>query len=376
MLATNFFYIIFEFLYDTMVKYWYKSKSIMEYGMRLKQYCLDIMNNNEAVNVTTELGQRIMCPEYSVDHVDVKTFPLKEKEGIFVLWWNINEKGSLSATIKPYFQPFTYRCDFVPDVKTQYHTHDYIELAYIVEGEFKQRIMGKDILFKQGELCLIDKNCPHQDYLQSNNSVILFIGLSNDVFDQAMVENIEEEKLLDFLRMALMKQKDNHQFLHFKPKDQGNKQLESLLLLLLKELDLNDAAAKYICKGLIIRVLHNLSTRYDFSLSNEQRKRMNWLIYQEIIAYIEANYATITVKELVAKFHFNEDYYNRLLKDKLGMTYLEYVRDIRLKNALSLLKTTKLTIDEVADRVGYQNKGYFYKIFVEKYGATPAKFRK
>jgi len=115
---------------------------------------------------------------------------------------------------------------------------------------------------------------------------------------------------------------------------------------------------------------------YDFSLSNEQRKKMNWLIYEEITGFIEENYASITVKELVAKFHFNENYYNRILKDKLGVTYLEYVQDIRLKKAHRLLKSTKLTIDEVADQVGYQNKGYFYKIFVDKYGVTPAKLRK
>jgi len=345
--------------------------------MKLINYCLDILKHSvETLSGNTDLGHRIMRPEYSVDRVDVKTFPLTGEEGIFVLCWNIKEEGRIHATIKPYLQSFTYRCNFTPGEKTQYHTHDYIEFAYIVEGEFKQRIMGKDILFKKGEVCLIDKNCPHQDYLQNQNSIILFIGLANDIFDQVMVENIGEEKLLNFLRMALMKQKDTRQYLHFKPKNLDDKNLEQLLLLLLKELDCNDTATKYICKGLIIRILHCLSTMYDFSLSNEQRKKMNWLIYEEITGFIEENYASITVKELVAKFHFNENYYNRILKDKLGVTYLEYVQDIRLKKAHRLLKSTKLTIDEVADQVGYQNKGYFYKIFVDKYGVTPAKLRK
>jgi transcriptional regulator GlxA family with amidase domain len=58
------------------------------------------------------------------------------------------------------------------------------------------------------------------------------------------------------------------------------------------------------------------------------------------------------------------------------MTYLEYVQDIRLKNARMLLQSTDKTVDEVADAVGYQNKGYFYKIFLDKYGVTPAKLRK
>ena len=343
--------------------------------MKLKSYCNDITKHSgETLNDNSNLCYRIMCPEYAIDQVDVKTLPLKED--IFALCWNFNEGSRLHATIKPYLPPFTYACDFTPGGKTQYHTHDYIELAYIVEGEFKQRIMGKDILFKKGELCLIDRNCPHLDYLQDQNSIVLFIGLANDMFDQAMVENIGEEKLLGFLRMALMKQKNTRQYLHFKPKNSEEYQLEELLLLLLTELDCYDVASKYICKGLIIRILHYISTFYDFSLSNEQRKKMNWLICEEITGYIKENYATISVKELVSKFHFNEDYYNRILKEKLGMTYLEYVQDIRLKNAHQLLQTTKLTVDEVADRVGYQNKGYFYKIFVDKYRITPAKLKK
>lgn len=344
--------------------------------MNLSGYCIDIMNDKgKEVPIDAELGQRIMCKEFSVDYVDVKTFPSNEANDIFVLGWNIREGGNLRATIKPYEQPFHYECSFEPGVKTQYHTHNFIELAYIVEGELKQRIMGKDILFQKGELCLIDKNCLHQDYLGSESSIILFVGLANDMFDQVMVENIEEEKLLNFLRTALMKQKDIRQYLHFKPKNVEDTQLEELLLLLLRELECNDVASKYICRGLLIRILRYLSTMYDFSLSNEQRKKMNWLIYEEIIAYIHENYADITIKDLVARFHFNEDYYNRLLKSKVGMTYQEYVQDIRLKNAKKLIRNTGLTIDEVAERVGYHNKGYFYKIFVDKYGVTPAKLR-
>lgn len=345
--------------------------------MKLKNYCIDITRKAPALfQSDKDMGFRIMRPEYSIDHIDVKTFPNPMKEEVFILCWNMEESGKLHATIKPYKQPFSYINTYRPGARTQFHTHDYIELAYIVEGEFKQRIMGNDILFHKGDLCLIDKNCPHQDFLAENNSIILFIGFANEIFDQVMVENIGEEKILNFLHTALMKQKNIKQYLHFKPKNPEDGKLEELLMQLLNELEQNDTASKYICKGLIMRILHYISTMYDFRLSNEQRKKMNWLIYEEITKYIEENYSNIAVKELVARFHFNEDYYNRLLKEKKGMTYLEYVQDIRLKKAWTLLKTTALTVDAVAEAVGYQNKGYFYKIFVEKYGITPAKLRK
>ena len=346
--------------------------------MSLVKYCKHLTRPSNILLIKSdqELGLRIMRPEYSIGQIDVKTFPLSDKEDVFVLCWNIFEGKRLRATIKPYKESFVYEASILPGDKTQYHTHDYIELAYIVEGEFKQRIMGHDILFKKGELCLIDKNCTHQDLITDKNSIILFIGLANEMFDQAMVSNIGEEKLFDFLRTSLMKQKDIKQYLHFKPKNPDDKELEDLLYNILKELEIDDGASRYISKGLIIRILNIISTKFDFSLSRKQRKKMNWIIYEEIISYIESNYSKVTIQDLVDKFNFNENYYNRLLKDKLGMTYLKYVQDIRLKNAYRLLKTTDKTVEDIAAEVGYKNKGYFYKIFIDKYGMTPAKVRK
>lgn len=345
--------------------------------MRLLDYCRKITKYEANIIKDDEkIGRRIMCPEYSIDHAEVKTFPLSEQDDIFVLCWNVEADGKLYATIKPSSTAFAYFSAFGSGDRTQFHTHDYIELAYVVEGEFQQRIMGKDIRFKKGELCLIDKNCLHQDFLFDNSSVIIFIGMANEIFDEVMVGKIEEEGILTFLRMALMKQKDIQQYVHFKPKSTEDHIMETLLCQLLQELENRDEASRYICKGLMIRILHTVSTMYEFFLSNEQRKKMNWIIFEEVTNYIKERSADITIKDLVNRFHFNEDYYNRLLKDKTGLTYSEYVQNIRLMQAGNLLRTTTMTIDAIANEVGYRNKGYFYKIFIKRFGMTPSKYRK
>lgn len=345
--------------------------------MKLYDYCKRITKQEQNILKDDEkVGRRIMCPEYSIDQVEVKTFPNSKKEDIFILCWMLEADGKLYATIKPSENSFAYYNSFRQGEKTQYHTHDYIELAYVVEGEFQQRIMGRDIQFSKGDICLIDKNCLHQDYLFQSKSTIIFIGLANEIFDEVMVGKIEEEGILNFLRMALMKQKDIQQYVHFKPKNSEDNQLEAMLMGLLTELECNDEASKYICKGLLIRILHHISSKYEFFLSNEQRRKMNWIIFEEITNYINDHYTDITIKELVQRFNFNEDYYNRILKEKTGMTYSEYVQNIRLIQAEKLLKTTTLTVDEIANQVGYHNKGYFYKIFTDRFHITPSKFRK
>lgn len=323
-----------------------------------------------------KLGTRLVCPEYSHSTPDVKTYPPLEQERIFAVFWNIIAGQGLRTTLRPAKEAFSYHLSFLSGTKTQLHTHDYIELTYVVEGSFRQRILGKDITFTKGDLCLIDKNCLHQDYLIDESASILFLGISNDMFTEIMNENVTTQKINGFLQSALMKQKDLQQYLHFKPGTDASTELEDCLCLLLKELNDADVGTRYIRKGLLLRIFRILSTKYEFFLSKELRKTMNWLIFEEISEFIQQNYATVTIQELMAHFHFQEDYFNRLIKKKTGMTYSTFVQQIRLEKAEQLLTFSDKTVDEVAEAVGYHNKGYFYKIFQEKYGMTPAAFRK
>lgn len=323
-----------------------------------------------------KLGTRLICPEYSKSVQEVKTYPFLEQDRLFALCWNINDTNRIDATLYPAPESFVYHYNYVPGEKTQLHTHDYIELAYIVDGEFQQNILGKNITFQSGELCLIDKNCLHQDCLEQCSTTILFLGIANDMFTEIIDEAVTTEKIISFLQSALLKQKNLQQFLHFKPTGTARCEIEAYLTQLLEELIAPNIGTHYICKGLLLRIFRLLSTKYDFSLSKEQRKTMNWIVFEEISDYIKDHYATITIQDLVHVFHFQEDYFNRLIKAKTGLTYSSYVQQIRLERAEYLLLHSHASIDEITNMVGYHNKGYFYKIFQEKYGTTPSKYRK
>ena len=323
-----------------------------------------------------KLNTRLVCPEYSESVQEVKTYPLPKEERVFALCWNMDKNCTLYSTMYPSPKSFCCALHFADGTKTQLHTHDYIELAYVVEGEFCQKISGKNITFSKGELCLIDKNCLHQDYLMSQSATILFLGIANDMFSEIMNENITTQKIISFLQSALLKQKDLQQYIHFKPMEDAEGELEECLRLLLKELYNNDIGSHYICKGLLLRIFRIISTKYEFSLSREQKKTMNWILFEEISAYIKQHYASVTIQELANQFHFQEDYFNRLIKNKTGLTYSAYVQQIRLDRAEHLLISSDKSVDEIALDAGYHNKGYFYKIFKERYGMTPSKYRK
>lgn len=345
--------------------------------MTLQQLCRSLTApGGNVLPKDHRLGPRLICPEYSKSVQEVKTYPLLKQQRLFALCWDIDAQKNLYATMCPSPEPFCYHYEFSAGEKTQLHTHDYIELGYIVSGEFRQKILGKDITFRQGDLCLIDKNCLHQDYLLDSPATILFLGIANDMFTEIMDGNVTAQKIIMFLKPALLKQKDLQQYLHFRPVSGTGPAIEDCLFTLLTELMDNSIGSRHICKGLLMRIFHILGTNYEFSLSEKQRKTMNWLLFEEISEYIRQHFATVTIRELSRTFHFQEDYFNRLIKNKTGMTYSAYVQKFRLEKAASLLLSSSKSIEEIAEAVGYHNKGYFYKIFVKQYNMTPFQYRK
>lgn len=346
--------------------------------MKLLEICQNIMFQNTKLLASDHpMNSRLVCPEYSKSVEEVKTYPFLENDRIFMLCWNFQNSGVLSATMCPSPKPFHTNLSFRSGTKTQLHTHDYLELGYVADGEFRQKILGKDITFHKGDFCLVDKNCLHQDYLFDSNATILFLGIANDMFTEIMDENISTQKMISFLQSALIHQKDLQQYVHLRPgSDESIEKTEQHLTLLVKELFYNEAGSYYIRKGLLFRIFRLLSTEYEFTLSREQRKTMNWIIFEEVSDYMKHNYDHVTIKDLCQEFHFQEDYFNRLIKNKTGLTYSAYLQQLRLEKAASMLIRSSMTIDEICEAVGYRNKGFFYKIFKEKYGMKPAEYRR
>jgi len=65
----------------------------------------------------------------------------------------------------------------------------------------------------------------------------------------------------------------------------------------------------------------------------------------------------------------------RLFRQKLGMSFTAYLREIRLKRAAALLKSSTTNIREIANRVGYRDPSRFAQHFRVRYGVTPRNYR-
>ena len=100
-------------------------------------------------------------------------------------------------------------------------------------------------------------------------------------------------------------------------------------------------------------------------------------LLNEIIDFLENNYrCRISLKELSERFNVNDSYISRLFKHHLDTTYSKFLNSLRLNNSLELLSDCSLSIESIAEAVGYNNTNYYYKVFKTEFGITPNEYRK
>ena len=85
---------------------------------------------------------------------------------------------------------------------------------------------------------------------------------------------------------------------------------------------------------------------------------------------------TLTVDELVEEMGMGRTVFFNKLKTLMGMSPVEFIREMRIKRAAQLLEDPKYNITEVTYMVGMNDSRYFAKCFKNTYGVTPSEYRK
>lgn len=94
------------------------------------------------------------------------------------------------------------------------------------------------------------------------------------------------------------------------------------------------------------------------------------------IGYIQENYReAISVKELAEVCQFSEYHFMRLFRKYTNMTCIDYINTYRLSSALEELENTDHSITEIAISNGFNTISYFNRLFRQKYGMTPREYR-
>lgn len=103
----------------------------------------------------------------------------------------------------------------------------------------------------------------------------------------------------------------------------------------------------------------------------------NATVMKQIWKEIQESYMEdITLNSLADKYNISASRLSTKMKESLGMSFSKYLTSMRIQKAKELLADDRLSLEQIAEMVGYQDYFYFIKVFKKVTGVSPSVYRK
>ena len=295
--------------------------------------------------------------------------------------------GAESVDEGIYMEPKTNMVDYkklitsgkVIDVRTHTrfvhfpeHTHNYVELIYMCSGSTKHIINGNEIVLEKGELLFLNQNAIQEIMPAGEDDIAVNLIILPSFFDYALTMLGDEDNLIREFIIDCLKSKDNDvSYLHFKVADVLPIQnlMENLIWTIHNKQN-NKRSINQATMGVLLLQLMNYTELVDVGKDNSGQE-----LVMSVYKYVEENYRDGSFTDLAEQLHYDLHWLSKTIKQLTGKNYTELLQDKRMRQAAYLLRTSKLTVADIATAVGYENISYFHRLFQKTYGTSPRNYR-
>ena len=98
-------------------------------------------------------------------------------------------------------------------------------------------------------------------------------------------------------------------------------------------------------------------------------------LINKVVKYIQANFTSdISLEKCAEYVDTSYTHLSREFKKETGMRFVEYLNQLRINKAKSLLIRNDVTMKDIVEQAGFRNYNYFFKVFKESQGITPSEF--
>ncbi len=256
-----------------------------------------------------------------------------------------------------------------------WHTHSFIEVACVIQGQCIHHISGKSFLMETGDICIIAPETSHAVSAFSDDCLMRNYLLRTSTFETAFFGVLSENDILSDFFMRTLYHQNAHSYLLFRTG--GDRELVNYLSLSYEEFSRNRQYRSRMLNSILnmffITLLRNHGSNIIFPDSDSQRAGDENTIL--ILKYMQENYSTITLSELAAFFNYSERQIQRIIKDSTGMSFSQNIQKLKLRQAVRLMQNENLSIAAISEQLGYSAPENFRHIFKKYYGMTPVEYR-
>lgn len=266
------------------------------------------------------------------------------------------------------------KCNCTVGRNVSLHKHKFIEIAYIASGSGIHDIGdGFSSRIEKGDLILLNSNVAHGFKSEDVDQLVVY----NCIFDPSVLR-FAINKSDDFINIVYSCLFDNEkQSSVSKPYIILNDAVSVFPVIneMYTEYEEKQNGYEKINEANLIRLLVSIF-RLQMSGRENGGGAYRRAIAESAIRYMNDYYnEKITCELLASRAYLSTGYFHRVFKSVTGTSPIEYLQELRLKKAAELLSSSSLTVKQAAAAVGYSDMKHFYRIFRQKYGATPKQYQ-
>ncbi|WP_159887465.1 AraC family transcriptional regulator [Paenibacillus puerhi] len=255
------------------------------------------------------------------------------------------------------------------------HRHSFIELIYIYSGECRQTINNNKVSMKKGELCILDMNTFHSIEDTGKDDIIINCLMRKSYFDWAFLSRLSGNDIFSsFLTQAIYENKHSNDYIIIHSGD--NDKISRIMNAILCEYFDKQPCSDEIINSYMVILFAEMLRMYKGDVNEKNYSALKNTKFTDIIHFLQENYKTATLEATARHFNFNANYLGKILKKITGSTFMDLIHQIRLSQACILLRNSEVSVQTIANQVGYENINFFYRIFKRKFNCTPAEYRR
>ncbi len=234
--------------------------------------------------------------------------------------------------------------------------HENIEILYIIKGTGSITLNTDKICVSSGDIVVVNSNVLHK--IASDNMPLVFHCLIVD-------------------RSFCLANSFDTNDVRFAEK-QNDKNIGRLMELLSTEFSNNERCISDIMRirAYVLEIMAIMYSEYCTEHIGEHSEAHSLTCLKQAIAYIRSSFTEDLSLDTVADFvGLSKYYFSHEFRRITDHTFVEYINILRCEKAKELLLTSKLTVAEVGQKCGFQNRAYFTRTFARYTKLTPSEYR-
>ena len=235
------------------------------------------------------------------------------------------------------------------------HTHNHMELFYIVGGKGQFLIQDQLYPVNANNLVIINPNVPHTE-VSLNAQPLEYIVLGIEGVELASSEQSNGRfSMLD----------------HFE-----SVEISGCLRNILREMEQKSTGYEDVCQAymeiLIIRLMRSTALSVPMQPQQISANRQCAAVKR----YIDQHFKeTLTLDQLAEEAHMNKFYLSHAFKQEFGVSPINYLISCRIEESKYLLAETDLSISQIAQLLNFSSPSYFSQVFRRTQAVSPVEFR-